>query len=89
MVAAGGRHSLFLSEEGRVYACGAASDGQLGLAQDAKTPMQADVDQPTVRMFVGMHAMFVFTKARARPRFENTDKTLILTDLPCMCVFIY
>lgn len=30
-ISAGGHHTMFLSDEGFVYTCGSANDGQLGL----------------------------------------------------------
>eukprot|EP00281_Chroomonas_sp_CCMP1168_P017946 CAMPEP_0206215444 /NCGR_PEP_ID=MMETSP0047_2-20121206/2197_1 /ASSEMBLY_ACC=CAM_ASM_000192 /TAXON_ID=195065 /ORGANISM="Chroomonas mesostigmatica_cf, Strain CCMP1168" /LENGTH=223 /DNA_ID=CAMNT_0053637737 /DNA_START=282 /DNA_END=950 /DNA_ORIENTATION=+ len=59
--AAGSSHSLFLSQEGRVYACGAAGNGQLGLSTDAKIPSE-DVDVPTV---IGALKMLRVTRVAA------------------------
>lgn len=59
---AGGSHSLFLSQEGRVYACGASGQGQLGLSTDAKIPMPTDVFIPTVSTICSNGGQDVFQR---------------------------
>jgi hypothetical protein len=52
-ISAGGWHSLFLSEEGRLYCCGKGEYGRLGLGQEASklspTPIERDADSKIVK----------------------------------------
>uniref|UniRef100_A0AAV2JAU5 RCC1-like domain-containing protein n=1 Tax=Knipowitschia caucasica TaxID=637954 RepID=A0AAV2JAU5_KNICA len=41
MVACGQDHSLFLTDEGKVYSCGWGADGQTGLGHQGSTPVRA------------------------------------------------
>lgn len=79
-IAGGDLHTLFLTSDGRVYACGISDEGQLGLADDDPAfanrvfpdflpgPAQVtfpDEDDPVVRIACGMNNNLAVTQGGA------------------------
>jgi regulator of chromosome condensation len=78
-IAGGDHHTLFLTSGGKVYACGRANGGQLGLAEDhpalkdakdgaVSTPTLVefpDAEDPVVQIAAGTHNNLAVTKGGA------------------------
>lgn len=96
LVAAGGQHSLFLTEEGDLYSCGLNSDGQLllGHTKDIYRPTKVNFGHECFFVAAGSwHSVAVaggdipvnLMKNRSRPKVENEnvvaqDKSFYLTE---------
>ncbi|KAI0346831.1 RCC1/BLIP-II [Trametopsis cervina] len=80
-IAGGEHHTVFLTEKGKVYACGRSSGGQLGIAEDDPVMQERDEehkdmlatphpvsfpdDDPVVHISAGIHNNLAITKGGA------------------------
>lgn len=78
-VACGGNHTLLLTQEGKVFACGDSSDGQVGIGEHATEyttlvtywVKRVNIQEPVAKIFCGMSHSALVTKKGQLYTFGN------------------